>query len=142
MKSFLSPLLRSSPPRESFALTNARNNRIVARTLLTAFDSASRRKGLLDHDGLADGSAMIIAPTSAIHTFKMRFAIDVLFLSKDGRVLKVRPHMKRGRIAAAWRAFAVVELPAGAIERSDTRPGDSLQVSAAENDLAGAKQVD
>ena len=80
---------------------------------------------------------MIIAPTSAIHTFKMRFAIDVLFLSKDGRVLKVRPHMKRGRIAAAWRAFAVVELPAGAIERSDTRPGDSLQVSAAENNWPG-----
>ena len=140
MKSFLSPLLRSGPP--PFALTNTRNNRIVARTLLTAFDSASRRKGLLDHDSLADGSAMIIAPTSAIHTFNMRFAIDVMFVSKDGRVLKVRRHMKRGRIAAAWRAFAVVELPAGAIERSDTRPGDSLQLSASENNLAGTKQID
>jgi hypothetical protein len=63
VKSFLSPLLRSGKP--PFALTNTRNNRIVARTLLTAFDSASRRKGLLDHDGLADGSAMSIAPTSA-----------------------------------------------------------------------------
>ena len=129
MKSFLSPLLRSSPA--PFALTNTRNNRIVARTLLTAFDSASRRKGLLDHSSLADGSAMIIAPTSAIHTFAMRFAIDVIFVSKDGRVLKVRPHVKPRRIAAAWRAFAVVELPSGAIERSDTRPGDQLQVSAA-----------
>jgi uncharacterized protein len=142
VKSFLSPLLRSGRPRaESFALTNTRNNKVVARTLLTAFDSASRRKGLLDHDGLADGSAMII-PTSAIHTFRMRFTIDVIFLSKDGRVLKVRPHMKPGRIGAAWRAFAVVELAAGGIERSDTRPGDSLQVSAAENNLAGNKQID
>jgi uncharacterized protein len=129
VKSFLSPLLRSSPA--PFALTNTRNNRIVARTLLTAFDSASRRKGLLDHSSLADGSAMIIAPTSAIHTFAMRFAIDVIFVSKDGRVIKVRPHVKPRRIAAAWRAFAVVELPAGAIERSDTRPGDQLQVCAA-----------
>jgi uncharacterized membrane protein (UPF0127 family) len=140
MKSFLSPLLRSSPT--PFALTNTRNNQIVARTLLTAFDSASRRRGLLDHDGLADGSAMIIAPTSAIHTFRMRFDIDVIFLSKDGRVLKVRPHLKRGRIAAAWRAFAVVELPAGVIERSDTRPGDRLQISAAENNMAGTRQID
>ena len=136
MKSFLSPLLQSGPPRAEsrgqppFALTNTRNNRIVARTLLTAFDSASRRKGLLDHDSLADGSAMIIAPTSAIHTFAMRFTIDVMFVSKDGRVLKVRRDVKPRRIAAAWRAFAVVALPAGAIERSDTRPGDRLQVNA------------
>lgn len=127
MKSFLSPLLQSNP--RPFGLTNTRNNRLVARTLLTAFDSASRRKGLLDHDSLADGSAMIIAPTSAIHTFAMRFVIDVIFVSKDGRVLKVRPHIKPRRIAAAWRAFAVVELPAGAIERSDTRPGDRLQIN-------------
>lgn len=127
MKSFLSPLLKSNAP--PFALTNTRNNKIVAQTLLTAFDSASRRKGLLAHDSLADGSAMII-DTSAIHTFAMRFAIDVMFVSRDGRVLKVRRHVKPRRIAAAWRAFAVVELAAGAVERSDTRPGDQLQLTA------------
>ena len=126
MKSFLSPLLRSAQP--PFALTNARNGRSVARTLLTAFDSSSRRKGLLGRDSLADGSAMIIAPSSAVHTFAMRFAIDVMFVSKDGRVLKVKREVKPRRIAAAWRAFAVVELPAGAIERSDTRRGDRLQL--------------
>ena len=136
MKSFLSPLLRSKPSgaesrgESPFALTNTRNNQIVARTLLTAFDSASRRKGLLDHDSLPDESAMIIAPTSAIHTFAMRFAIDVMFVSRDGRVLKVRRRVKPRRLAAAWRAFAVVELAAGAAERSDTRPGDQLQLTA------------
>ena len=127
MTSFLAPLLRSGAP--PFALTNVRNKRIVAGTLLTAFDSASRRKGLLDHASLADGSAMIIAPTSAIHTFAMRFAIDVIFVSKDGRVLKVKAAVKPRRIAAAWRAFAVVELAAGAVERSDTRRGDQLQIA-------------
>jgi uncharacterized protein len=128
MKSFLSPLLRSgSSPH---ALTNTRNNRVVARTLLTAFDSASRRQGLLEHDSLPEDSALIIAPSSAIHTFAMRFAIDVLFVSKDGRVLSVRSNVRPGRIAAAWRAFAVVELPVGAIARSGTRKGDQLQVCA------------
>jgi uncharacterized protein len=127
MTSFLTPLLQPGQP--PLALTNTRNNRIVAATLITAFDSASRRKGLLDRASLADGSAMIIAPTSAIHTFAMRFTIDVIFVSKDGRVLKVRPHVKPRRIAAAWRAFAVVELPAGAIEHSDTRAGDRLQIA-------------
>jgi len=127
MTSFLSPLLQPGQP--PLALTNRRNNRIVAATLITAFDSASRRKGLLDRASLADGSAMIIAPTSAIHTFAMRFTIDVIFVSKEGRVLKVRPHVKPRRIAAAWRAFAVVELPAGTIEHSDTRAGDRLQIA-------------
>ena len=127
MKSFLSPLLRSSDA--SFALTNTRNNQIVARTLLTAFDSASRRKGLLGRDSLAEDTALIIAPCSAVHTFRMRFAIDVAFVSRDGRVLKVRHQVKPGRIAAALSAFAVVELPAGALERSQTRAGDPLQIT-------------
>jgi uncharacterized membrane protein (UPF0127 family) len=127
LKSFLSPLLRSRDA--SFALTNTRNNRIVARTLLTAFDSASRRQGLLKHDSLPEDTALIIAPSSAIHTFSMRFAIDVAFVSKDGRVLKVRSAVPPWRIAAAWSAFAVVELPAGALDRSDTRAGDILSIS-------------
>jgi uncharacterized membrane protein (UPF0127 family) len=59
----------------------------------------------------------------------MRFAIDVLFVAKDGRVLKVRSNVRPGRIAAAWRAFAVVELQAGAIERSGTRSGDRLEIT-------------
>lgn len=128
MKSFLSPLLRST--ESSFALTNTRNNQVVAQTLLTAFDSATRRKGLLGRDSLADGHAMIIAPSSAVHTFAMRFAIDIAFVARDGRVLKVRSAVKPGRITGSLRAFAVVELPAGALERSDTRPGDTLQVTA------------
>ncbi len=128
MKSFLSPLLRSGG--SSLALTNTRHGRIVARTLLTAFDSKSRKKGLLGRDSLPEGNALIIAPCQAIHTFAMRFAIDVLFVSKDGRVLKVRQAVPPRRIAVSVRAFAVVELPAGAIERSGTQAGDRLQVCA------------
>jgi uncharacterized membrane protein (UPF0127 family) len=128
VKSFLSPLLRSS--ESSFELTNTRNNRIVARTLITAFDSASRRQGLLKHDSLPAGSALIIAPSSAIHTFSMRFAIDVAFVTRDGQVLKVRSAMPPWRIAAAWRAFAVIELPAGVLEHSETRVNDLLRIVA------------
>ena len=45
-------------------------------------------------------------------------------------MLKVRQAVPRRRIAAALRAFAVIELPAGALEASDTRRGDLLQVTA------------
>ena len=127
MKSFLDPILRSGP--SSFTLTNTRSNRVLATTLLTAFDSDSRRRGLLKQDSMAEGSALIIAPSNAIHTFFMRFAIDVAFVSKDGRVLKVRPNVPPWRMAGALRGFAVIEMPVGALARADTRTGDALQIA-------------
>jgi uncharacterized membrane protein (UPF0127 family) len=126
MKSFLDPLRRSGTP--SLVLTNVRNDRVVAHTLLRAFDSASRRKGLLKRDFLEEGSALVIAPTNAIHTFFMRFAIDVAFVARDGRVLKVRRALPPWRMSAAWRGFAVVELAAGALDRAEVQPGDLLRV--------------
>jgi len=126
MKSFLDPLRQSGAP--SLVLTNTRNDQVVADTLLRAFDSASRRQGLLKRDFLPEGSALVIAPTSAIHTFFMRFAIDVAFVAKDGRVLKVRRAMPPWRMAAAWRGFAVVELAAGALDRAGVQPGDLLRI--------------
>lgn len=127
MKSFLDPLLkRGAPP---FALVNGRNDRILARTLTTAFDSASRRRGLLKHDSLPHDSALIIAPSNAIHTFFMRFAIDVIFVARDGRVLKLCRELRPWRIAAALRGFAVVELPGGALDRAEIRPGDTLRLA-------------
>jgi hypothetical protein len=83
---------------------------------------------LLRHDALAEGSALIIAPTSAIHTFFMRFPIDVAFVARTGRILKVRRDLPPWRIAAAWRGYAVVELPAGTLARSETGPDDTVVV--------------
>jgi uncharacterized membrane protein (UPF0127 family) len=124
--SFVEPLLREGVGGHT--LVNARNDQTVADRLVTAFDSASRRKGLLQQDSMAEGSALIIAPSNAIHTFFMRFAIDVAFVTRDGRVLKTRTAMPAWRMAASLRAFAVVELPAGALARSDVKPGDQLVV--------------
>jgi hypothetical protein len=96
--------------------------------LLRAFDSASRRRGLLKRDFLPEGSALVIAPTNAIHTFFMRFAIDVAFVARDGRVLTVRRAMPPWRMAGAWGGYAVVELAAGALDRAAVQPGDLLRV--------------
>jgi uncharacterized membrane protein (UPF0127 family) len=124
--SFVEPLLREGVGGHT--LVNARNDQTVADRLVTAFDSASRRKGLLQQDSMAEGSALIIAPSNAIHTFFMRFAIDVAFVTRDGRVLKTRTAMPAWRMAASLRAFAVVELPAGALARSNVKPGDQFVV--------------
>lgn len=124
MKSFLSPLLRTAAA--DHVLENVTTGRVVADRLLTAFDSASRRQGLLGRDGLPAGSALIIAPSNAVHTFFMRFPIDILFVGRDGRVIKMRSAVRPWRMTASLRAFAVIELPAGSLAQSNTSAGDSL----------------
>lgn len=126
MPSFLSPLLRdeSAPYR----LENVRTGTVVAERLLTAFDSQARRKGLLGRDSLPESTALIIAPCNAVHTLFMRFAIDVAFVTREGRVVKTRAAVRPWRMTGALRAFAVVELPAGALALTDTVPGDVLAV--------------
>ena len=128
--SFLSPMLGDS--QAGLAIRNERNRQQLANQLLAAFDSNTRRTGLLRHEVLPDGSAMVIAPTNAIHTFFMRFAIDVAFVTREGRVVKVCHNLRPWRIAIAPGAFAVIELPSGTLARCNTVWGDPLAIVPAE----------
>ena len=126
MSSFLSPLLGREAGK--LQLRNVRNQNPLAHHLIAAFDSKTRRTGLLHRDSFEHGSAMLIAPTNAVHTFFMRFAIDIAFVTRDGKVVKVCDSVRPWRIAAALRAFAAVEFPAGTLARSDTVAGDILAI--------------
>jgi uncharacterized protein len=121
---FLKPLVDA--PRDTFHLTIARDGSALATTVEGAFDSDSRRRGLLGRDGLADHTALIIAPCQAVHTFAMRFSIDVVFVARDGEVVKLRADLQPGHMTGAWSAFAVIEMAAGAIARAGLRRGDRL----------------
>lgn len=124
---FLRPLLDSE--RQRLVLMNERTGKPVATTLEPAFDSASRKKGLLGRDSLSSGHALIIAPSNMVHTFFMRFPIDVLVVARDGRVLKARRSVPARRVVGAWRGFAVIELAAHELDRSETVAGDRVLVS-------------
>jgi uncharacterized membrane protein (UPF0127 family) len=120
---WLTPLADGNPAE--FRLTRA-DGRVVATELERAFDRASRKRGLLGRDGLDPSAALLIAPCPAVHTFFMRFPIDVVFADREGRVLKVYPHLKRSRIAVALGAFVAIEMAAGAIESAGITAGDRL----------------
>lgn len=122
----LAPLVRE--PQGRFGLWNVRTGEPVAGTVVAAFDSSSRRQGLLGRGGLRPGEALILAPCSTIHTAFMRFPLDLVFLDRAGRVLKTSSGVRPWRIRAAWRAFAVVELAAGSLERSGTAAGDVVEL--------------
>jgi uncharacterized membrane protein (UPF0127 family) len=113
---------------ERTRLVNGRTGAVLAERLDTAGDSATRRKGWLGREEVPEGEGLWIVPCEAVHCFFMKFPIDVLFLNKAKRVVKVRPAVKPWRIAACLRAESVVELPAGVAEATGTVAGDELRM--------------
>jgi len=105
-----------------------RSGSLLASRVEFALDSESRRRGLLGRDAFDRGSAIVIAPCGAIHTFFMRFAIDVVFVARDGRVLKTYEAVPKRRIAFSFTAFAAIEFPAGAISGMHVTPGDIVRL--------------
>lgn len=125
---FLVSLVGASSERHQPQLAAAGRPLAIATSVEAAFDSDSRKRGLLGRDHLAPDTALIIAPCSAVHTFGMRFSIDVIFAARDGRVVKVRRAMPPGRISGRAGTFAVIEMAAGEVERHALRVGDYLEV--------------
>lgn len=75
----------------------------------------ARSRGLLDRTGITE--ALLLSPASGVHTFRMRFAIDVAYLDRELTVIGVRT-MRPGRLGLPRpRARHVLEAEAGAMER-------------------------
>jgi uncharacterized protein len=119
---------RINPP--PYALVNDRTGQVLASAVEVAGTSETRRRGLLGRDGLEPSAALIIAPCSAIHMFFMRFAIDAVFVDRDGRVRKIVHDLQPWRIAIAFGAYAVIEMASGAVARSDVEVDDLLMLGA------------
>jgi len=123
---FLAPLLRR--PEDDWSLVHDATGRVLANRVHTAFDSRSRREGLLRQGTWPAGSALIIAPCQAVHTIGMRFPIDLVFVNRAGVVVKTRERVVPWRMAGAMRAFAVVEMPAGTLAGMSLEIGDGIAV--------------
>ena len=72
-------------------------------------------------------SGLWIAPCEAVHTFGMKFPIDVVFLDRHNRVNGLRVSLRPRRIAVCLSAHSVLELPEGAIGRTCIELGDHLE---------------
>jgi uncharacterized membrane protein (UPF0127 family) len=108
----------------------------LASRLKTASTSAQRNRGLLGRDALGSGEGLWIVPCQAVHTFFMRFPIDLVYLDRQLRVRKIKKHVRPWRISFCFAADSVLELPAGATRAAETVCGDQLlfeEVPAAES---------
>jgi uncharacterized membrane protein (UPF0127 family) len=90
--------------------------------------SETRRVGLLKHTCLEPGAGLWIVPCESVHTFFMKFPIDLVYLDKQKKVRKVRHAVPAWRLSACLSAHSILELPAGTARESGTLAGDELSI--------------
>lgn len=112
-------------------ITNTTRSTELASDARIARSYWARLVGLLGRGSLRPGEALVIEPCSSVHTWFMRFTIDVLYIDAAWQVVKTAPGLRPFRLSAAFRsARAAIELPAGAIATTATAVGDQLSPQA------------
>jgi len=96
--------------------------------VLVCETARERSRGLLDHAELACDEAMWFSPAYAIHTFGMRFAIDVVFCDRRGEIVRVAERVPARRLLVCARGYACLELAAGRAGELGFGPGMRLEL--------------
>jgi hypothetical protein len=115
-------------------LVNATKKTIVSDRCRFANSVFKRMIGLLNRKALAQGEGLLLDRCYGIHTFFMRFSIDVLFLDKQLQVIRAVPALPPFRTCVVKHAVYVLELPVGSIQRSQTAAGDQIQMKTSGHD--------
>lgn len=109
-------------------MRNQTRNAVLGEAVDVADTSEKRRVGLLKHERLEPGEGLWIKPCESVHTFFMKFAIDLVYVDRKHKVRKVRKAVPPWRVSACLTAHSIIELPAGTIERTGTQAGDELSI--------------
>ena len=108
---------------------NLRNGKELSNNVVVADSLLKRLKGLLGRSEMLAGEALWIKPCMAVHTFLMKFPIDVVFLNTKNRVIAVIRNLQPNRITRLYlKSASVLELPASVLESTDTRVGDEIEI--------------
>ena len=120
---------RNVEKAQRFKVINTRSGAVVCELAEKAATPWSRFWGLMNKPSLPAGHGLWLEPCADIHSCFMRFEFDAVFISKSGEVLHTMQAMKPWRVSRFVKGGrAVLELPAGAIAASETRPGDCLHL--------------
>jgi uncharacterized membrane protein (UPF0127 family) len=110
-----------------FSLRNTSNGKMLATRVNRASDPWTRGVGLLPRAKVAPEEGLWIAHCNAVHTIGMRATIDLFFLDKDNRVLRIANAVPPGKLAVSCRhAATVVELGAASEAGREVLVGDRL----------------
>jgi uncharacterized membrane protein (UPF0127 family) len=111
-------------------VTNRTKTTTIGTQIAVADTSLTRLVGLAGRRRLDAGCGLLIRPSSGIHTFGMLFAIDVVALGKDSRVLKLWRRLPPFRVTSlSFKIRTILELKAGEIENCNIEVGDQLEIA-------------
>jgi len=113
---------------QTVQIFNVTKGVVIAQQAKLAVTLPQRIKGLLGKDSLSANEGLILKPCSSIHTFFMRFSIDVLFLDKNMQITRLFQNMPPNRLGSiVWASLMAIELPAGKISQTNTQVGDIIE---------------
>ena len=108
-------------------LINHTTGRVVCQQVTLARTLWTRTRGLLGRPPPERGTGLLLEPCQSVHMFFMRYAIDVIFLDADYRVVAVRAGLRPWRVTRYYRtAYAALELREGAAAEAGLEPGHQL----------------
>ncbi len=118
------------PVSTGYALNRTRHS-YLARQLRVADTHWSRFCGLMgtESESFPAGQGLWIVPSRGVHTFAMRFPIDVVYLDGDKVVVYLQENLKPWRLAPVrLRAASVLELPGNTLTSTQTSIGDEIEI--------------
>jgi uncharacterized protein len=121
----------SVPGPKGYALNRTRQAYLATHVRVAA-THWSRFRGLMATDAsvFPAGEALWIVPCRGVHTFAMRFPIDVIYLNSDKVVVHVEENLKPWRLAPVrMRAASVLELPGSTLRATHTAIGDEIEIA-------------
>jgi uncharacterized membrane protein (UPF0127 family) len=105
------------------------SGQVLVSNLIVADSVFTRMKGLLGKDSLPHGSGLWLNPCRGVHTFGMKFSIDVVFLNREHRVIAIINEMKPNRMTAIYPTVAtVLELPATSVADAHLSTGNIIDI--------------
>ncbi|MFC5469333.1 DUF192 domain-containing protein [Cohnella suwonensis] len=100
------------------------SGQLVGHRIAEAYSFPRRFRGLMLTGSLSEGSGLHIRPCRGVHSFFMKYPIDVLHLDEEDRIVGIQLRLDPGKLGTAFRGTrSVVELPAGTLERACVRLG-------------------
>lgn len=110
---------------------NRTSGTTVAANVSVANTPRNRRRGLLGRPPLSPDQGMWIVPCESVHTVGMRYPIDIVYLDRKRKVVKIVEALAPYRVSVCLRARSVIELASGTVRLSRTQVGHQLQFAAA-----------
>ena len=111
------------------SLTDKTANKRIARAVERAEGFLKRIKGLMGRESFPENTALWISPCPSIHTFFMKFSIDVIFTDRNLKVVSVFHAVPPYRmIFGGWKSHSVFELKADQLKKFDIKKGNQLYV--------------